>query len=31
MGLSLVLMLVAQAQMGFSWRIGIDEKTAQPW
>lgn len=26
MGLSLVLMLVAQAQMGFSWRIGIDEK-----
>ena len=26
MGLSLALMLVAQAQMGFSWRIGIDEK-----
>jgi protein-S-isoprenylcysteine O-methyltransferase Ste14 len=26
MGLSLVIMLVAQAQMGLSWRIGIDEK-----
>ena len=26
MGLSLTLMLVAQAQMGLSWRIGIDEK-----
>ena len=26
MGLSLVIMLVAQAQMGMSWRIGIDEK-----
>jgi protein-S-isoprenylcysteine O-methyltransferase Ste14 len=26
MGLSLALMLVAQAQMGLSWRIGIDEK-----
>lgn len=26
MGLSLALMLVAQAQIGLSWRIGIDEK-----
>ena len=26
MGLSLALMLVAQAEMGLSWRIGIDEK-----
>jgi protein-S-isoprenylcysteine O-methyltransferase Ste14 len=26
MGLSLTLMLVAQTQMGLSWRIGIDEK-----
>ena len=31
MGLSLALMLVAQAEMGLSWRIGIDEKTAQAW
>lgn len=26
MGLSLLIMVVAQAQMGLSWRIGIDEK-----
>jgi hypothetical protein len=28
---SLAWILVAQTQMGNSWRVGIDSKTPQPW